>query len=101
MLFIISASIAIKKCNAILKALSNQQIFINCIVTNNAKKMTNLEDLKKSIKGKIYSDSSEKNNKMFHIKLTRKTDLIVVCPATANIIAKYANGFADDLASTS
>ena len=101
MLFIISASIAIKKCNVILKALSNQQIFINCIVTNNAKKMTNLEDLKKSIKGKIYSDSSEKNNKMFHIKLTRKTDLIVVCPATANIIAKYANGFADDLASTS
>ena len=64
MLFIISASIAIKKCNAILKALSNQQIFINCIVTNNAKKMTDLEDLKKSIKGKIYSDSSEKNNKM-------------------------------------
>ena len=37
---------------------------------------------------------------MLHIKLTRKTDLIVVCPATANIIAKYASGFADDLAST-
>ena len=63
--------------------------------------MTKLEDLKKNIKGKIYSDSSEKNNKMFHIKLTRKTDLIVVCPATANIIAKFANGFADDLATTS
>ena len=100
-LFIISASIAITKCNEILRQLSNQHIFIDCIVTNNAKKMTKLEDLKKNIKGKIYSDSSEKNNKMFHIKLTRKTDLIVVCPATANIIAKFANGFADDLASTS
>ena len=100
-LFIISASIAIKKCSAILRNLSNQEIFIDCILTNSAKKMIDLEDLKKSIKGTIYSDSSEKNNKMFHIKLTRKTDLIVVCPATANIIAKYANGFADDLASTS
>jgi len=63
--------------------------------------MIDSKDLKKNISGKIYSDSSEKNNTMFHIKLTRKTDLIVVCPATANIIAKYANGFANDLASTS
>ena len=100
-LFIISASIAIKKCYGILAQLTNQKIFIDCIVTNNAKKMINSKDLKKNISGKIYSDSSEKNNTMFHIKLTRKTDLIVVCPATANIIAKYANGFADDLASTS
>ena len=37
---------------------------------------------------------------MLHIKLTRKSDLIVLCPATANIIAKFANGYADDLAST-
>ena len=100
-LFIISASIAIKKCYGILAQLTNQKIFIDCIVTNNAKKMISSEDLKKNIRGKIYSDSSEKNNTMFHIKLTRKTDLIVVCPATANIIAKYANGFANDLASTS
>ena len=100
-LFIISASIAIKKCYGILAQLTNQKIFIDCIVTNNAKKMISSKDLKKNISGKIYSDSSEKNNTMFHIKLTRKTDLIVVCPATANIIAKYANGFANDLASTS
>ena len=38
---------------------------------------------------------------MLHINLSRKNDLIVVCPATANIIAKFANGYADDLASTS
>jgi len=100
-LFIISASIAIKKCYGILEQLTNRQIFIDCIVTNNSKKIANIKELKKNIIGKIYSDSSEKNNQMLHIKLTRKTDLIVVCPATANIIAKYANGFADDLASTS
>ena len=38
---------------------------------------------------------------MLHILLTRKSDLITVCPATANIIAKLANGYANDLASTS
>lgn len=35
-----------------------------------------------------------------HIKLAHWTDLAVVIPATANIIAKMANGIADDLAST-
>ena len=35
-----------------------------------------------------------------HIKLTDAADLFVVAPATANIIAKTANGIADDLLST-
>ena len=38
---------------------------------------------------------------MFHIQLTRKSDLVVVCPDTENIISKMAHGHADDLASTS
>ena len=37
---------------------------------------------------------------MGHIELSRDADLIVVAPATAGIIAKLANGMADDLAST-
>ena len=37
---------------------------------------------------------------MLHINLSRKNDLIVVCPATANTIAKFANGYGDNLAST-
>ena len=99
-LFIITASIAIKKCNEILKQLSSKNITIDCIVTENALKMIDIRNLKKEITGKIYTNNSEKNNKMLHIELTRKSDLIVLCPATANIIAKFANGFADDLAST-
>ena len=100
-LFIITASIAIKKCNEILKELTSHDIVVDCVLTDNAIRMTNIEKLKKIIKGKIYTNKSEKNNKMLHIKLTRKNDLIVLCPATANIIAKFANGYADDLASTS
>ena len=99
-LFIISASVAIKKCKEIFEILSSNNISIDCIVTKNAKKMINLKELKKTISGKIYSDLDEKNNKMLHIDLTRKNNLVIVCPATSNIIAKYSNGIADDLAST-
>ena len=37
---------------------------------------------------------------MGHIELSRSADLVVVAPATANLMAKMANGLADDLAST-
>src|SRR6204780_5293263 len=37
---------------------------------------------------------------MGHIQLSRAADLLVVAPATANILAKMAGGLADDLAST-
>ena len=37
---------------------------------------------------------------MGHIELSRSTDLVVVCPASADIMGKAANGLANDLAST-
>jgi len=101
LLFIISGSIAISKSLIVLQKIFEKNIIVDCIITNKAKKMVNLKLIKKIIKGKIYFNSSEKNNKMLHIRLTRNVELIIVCPATANIIAKYANGYADDLASTS
>jgi phosphopantothenoylcysteine decarboxylase/phosphopantothenate--cysteine ligase len=58
-----------------LAALSEQQVF------------TNLFDLK---------DEAE----MGHIQLSREADLVVVCPATADLLAKMAAGIADDLATT-
>ena len=101
LLFIMSASIALKKAVEVLKNLTARNIIINCIVTDNAKKMTDYRNIKIIIKGKVYTNKSESKNKMLHINLTRIADLIIVCPATANLIAKFANGYADDLASTS
>ena len=101
LLIIITGSIAAKKNREIIKNLNNNGFKIDCIVTDSAKKLINLNLLKKIISGKIFYNSSEFKNKMLHIKLTRKSDLILICPATANIIAKFANGYADDLASTS
>ena len=51
---------------------------------------------------KLYSDLFDLTDEaeMGHIELSRSADLIVVAPATADLMAKMANGHADDLAST-
>ena len=99
-LFIITGSIAISKCYEILTILKDHKIEINCILTSSAKKILKISTLKKNILGKIYTDESEIKQKMLHINLTRENDIVVVCPATANTIAKLANGYGDNLAST-
>ena len=99
-LFIITGSIAVYKCLDILDQLKKNKVIVECIITNNAKKLLKTNKLKKNLSGDIYIDASEKKEKMLHINLSRKNDLLVVCPATANTIAKYANGYGDNLAST-
>ena len=98
-LFIITGSIAVSKCFEILDELKKNKVIVSCIITNNAKKLLNTNKLKKSLSGNIYTEASETKEKMLHINLSRKNDLLVVCPATANTIAKFANGYGDNLAS--
>ena len=98
-LFIITGSIAATKCKEIIKSLDSEKIQISCILTNEAKKYINIRDIKKFTKNRIFTDSSEKKEKMLHINLSRNNDLIFVCPASANSIAKFANGYGDNLAS--
>ena len=64
-LFIITGSIAAKKCVGILKGLFKTDIKVDCILTENAKKMINEKDIKKSIEGNIFYNSSEKKIKCF------------------------------------
>ena len=99
-LFIITGSIAISKCYEILNELKKNKVRVNCIITNNAKKLLNINKLKKSLTGKIYNDASETKEKMLHINLSRKNHSIAVCPATANTISKFTNGYGEKLAST-
>ena len=99
-LFIITGSIAVSRCFEVLDELKKNKVKVSCIITNNARKLLNINKLKKIIIGNIYNDLSEKKEKMLHINLARENNLIVVCPATANTIAKFANGHGDNLAST-
>ena len=72
---------------------------ISCVLTEEAKKYIKITELKKYLGNRLFTDKSEKKNKMLHINLSRNNDLILVCPATANSIAKIANGYGDNLAS--
>ena len=51
---------------------------------------------------KIYSElfHREDEHDIGHIRLARASDIVVVAPATADLLAKMANGLANDLAST-
>ena len=98
-LFIITGSIAISRCYEILEKLKKHKVDVDCVLTTNAKKLVSISKLRNNITGKVYTDLSENKQKMLHINLSRKNDIIVVCPATANTIAKFANGYGDNLAS--
>ncbi len=97
-LIIITGSIAASKCYEIISLL-NKKYEVNCILTKEAEKYIKLKDIKRVLKGRLYTEKAEIMNKMLHINLSRNNDLILVCPATANSIAKFANGLGDNLAS--
>jgi phosphopantothenoylcysteine decarboxylase/phosphopantothenate--cysteine ligase len=101
-LLIITGSIAAYKAMDLIRLLSKKSFDITCILTKAASEfITPL--LASSISGnKTYNElfSIDDELEMGHINLSRQADLIVVAPATADFIAKIANGFADDLASS-
>ena len=98
-LLIITGSIAASRCKEIITLLRQKEVKISCILTKEAKKYIKISDIKKLLKNRIFTDEDEKKNKMLHINLSRDNDIIVVCPTTANSIAKFANGYGDNLSS--
>jgi phosphopantothenoylcysteine decarboxylase/phosphopantothenate--cysteine ligase len=100
-LLIITGSVAAYKAMDLVRLLKKQSFDVTCILTKAASEfITPL--LASSLSGnKTYNElfSIDDELEMGHINLSRQTDLIVVAPATADFIAKIANGFADDLAS--
>jgi phosphopantothenoylcysteine decarboxylase/phosphopantothenate--cysteine ligase len=51
--------------------------------------------------GRVFSEMfADGQDPLLHINLARENDLLLVAPATANLIGKMANGIADDLLST-
>ena len=98
-LLIICGSIAASRCEELIKLLNYNNFKTSCILTEEGKKYVKISKIKKLVKNRIFTDKSEIQNKMLHINLSRENDLIVVFPATANTIAKLANGYGDNLSS--
>ena len=101
-LLIISGGIAAYKSLDLIRELNRIGVGVRCILTENASKFVTPLSLTALSKDTVYQDlfSISDENTMGHIQLSRNTDLVLVAPATANIIAKMSCGIADDLATT-
>ena len=102
-LFILCGSISAYKTLDLLRNLVKKNFEVETILTKSGSEFVSPLSISSITKRKIYQNMFSKKkivDHMEHIQLSRNSDLIVVCPASANIIAKLANGFADDLAST-
>jgi phosphopantothenoylcysteine decarboxylase/phosphopantothenate--cysteine ligase len=101
-LLIISGGIAAFKAAELIRLLRRAGCGVTCVLTSNGARFVTPLTLQALSEAKVYTDlfSLTDENEMGHIELSRAADLLVVAPATANILAKMASGLADDLAST-
>ena len=101
-LLIITGSIAAYKSLDLIRTLRKNGIKVVCVLTEAGKQFVTPLSVASLSGNQVYSDifSLKDESEMGHIRLSRESDLIVVAPASADIIAKMANGFASDLAST-
>jgi phosphopantothenoylcysteine decarboxylase/phosphopantothenate--cysteine ligase len=101
-LLIISGGIAAYKALELIRLLRRRGCGVTCVLTDNGGQFVTPLSLQALSEAKVYSElfSLTDESEMGHIQLSRAADLLVVAPATANILAKMAAGVADDLAST-
>ncbi|MDR2252146.1 MAG: phosphopantothenoylcysteine decarboxylase [Endomicrobium sp.] len=95
----ICGSIAAYKSCDIIRGLVKLGANVECILTNGGEKFVTSLTLRTLSKNKVYSGMFDiaDNWEINHISLAKKADVIVVAPATADIIARFACGRADDL----
>lgn len=99
-LLIITGGIAIQKTPALITLLKNAGASVTAIMTRGAQNFITVDEIAALTGNKVHTDTFDKQGWMDHIDLSRENDLVLVAPATANMIAKMAHGLADDMAST-
>ena len=101
-LLIVSGGIAAFKALELIRLARKAGLSVTCVATENAKHFVTTLSMQALSENKVYGEifSLTDESEMGHIQLSRSADLLVVVPATANILAKMAAGIADDLAST-
>ncbi|EJF76089.1 phosphopantothenoylcysteine decarboxylase/phosphopantothenate-cysteine ligase [Bartonella birtlesii LL-WM9] len=100
LLLIIGGSIASYKALDLIRRLQERGARLNIIMTKAAQKFITPLAAETLSGHTVYSDlfSRAEEHDIGHIRLARDADLIILAPATANRIAKIANGIGDDLA---
>ena len=101
-LLIIGGGISAYKSLELIRLLKGKGIAVRCIMTKAAEQFVTPLSVAALSGETVYSDlfSLTDETEMGHIELSRSADLVVVAPATADLLAKMAAGLANDLAST-
>jgi phosphopantothenoylcysteine decarboxylase/phosphopantothenate--cysteine ligase len=101
-LLIIGGGIAAYKTHELVRLLKTRGAVVRIILSKAAEQFVTPLSLASLSGEKVYTSlfSLTDEVEMGHIQLSRAADLLIVAPATADLMAKMANGLADDLAST-
>lgn len=101
-LLIVSGGIAAYKALELVRRLRERGAEVRAILTKGGAEFITPLSLSALTEDRVYSDlfSLTDEAEMGHIQLSRAADLLVVAPATADILAKMTAGIADDLATT-
>ena len=101
-LLIVGGGISAYKSLDLIRLLQRKKWSIKVIVTKSGKKFVTSLSISSLLKNRVFEDTFDEKTKgkIDHIALSRWADLVLVMPATANLISKLSRGGADDLAST-
>ena len=101
-LLIVSGGIAAYKALELVRLLKGRGLAVRAVLTGSAAKFVTPLSFGVLTEDHVYGDMFDlkEEREIGHIQLSREAELIVVAPATANILAKMAAGIADDLATT-
>jgi phosphopantothenoylcysteine decarboxylase/phosphopantothenate--cysteine ligase len=101
-LLIVSGGIAAYKALELIRLLRKQDCAVSCVLTEGGAHFVTPLSLQALSEAKVYTDlfSLTDESEMGHIQLSRSADLVVVAPASADILAKMAAGISDSLATT-
>ena len=98
-LLIISGSVAAYKSLEVIRELKRRKHNLQCVLSKCGEKFITPMCVSSLSGNYTYSaeDTFSPHDSMKHITLSRKSDLVLVAPATANLVAKIAHGICDDL----
>ncbi|MDN3449274.1 bifunctional phosphopantothenoylcysteine decarboxylase/phosphopantothenate--cysteine ligase CoaBC [Planococcus sp. APC 3906] len=101
-LLCVSGGIAVYKAVALVSKLSQAGAIVKVIMTESARQFVQPLSFQVMSRNDVYFDTfDEKDSSVIaHIDLADWADLIIVAPATANVIGKLANGIGDDMVTT-
>lgn len=101
-LLVIGGGVAAYKCLELIRRARERGYGVSCVMTRAAAEFVTPLSVSALAGEKVYQDLFDLTDEaeMGHIQLSRSADLLIVAPATADLMAKMAGGHADDLAST-